>query len=359
VTDFLLTQVFPRAHLPGLFLLGELRALQRQLDACADNPARVKLLETAPLPSGPPIAKDAVYLQRDSLGRLWAAAGRKATLVCADRDIIDNLNVRLAAALAENKTRIRAATKDGQDNREFWGERKTADAEISDIVEEFSKQVLGSFEFPAGDLSLALPTDLLAFPIEAVSQLRGRRVTRLVPLLPRAGGGAGAAAVLNPSGDLQATEDALRAVLPADCSVSGGKPGLEEAAFLEILGRAKHFIYAGHCGGERLWNGTAIQRKKKIPASIFLLGCRSAEPYGSQLSPFLTPFHYLVGGAPCVTGVLWDVLGRDCDRISCALVSAAVAGNEEAAAALVAARQTCKLKTLTAAAFVVYCPINN
>ena len=148
----------------------------------------------------------------------------------------------------------------------------------------------------------------------------------------------------------------MRKVLPRDCQIH---KDLAEKSLLATIGEKSVFIYAGHCGGEKLWNGTAIQRMSKITANIFLLGCRSAEPYGPILAPFLTPFHYLIGGSGAVAGIMWDVLGRDCDRVGCAVVADVLDGSEMVCvhASLFRGKKICKLPFLTGSSFVVYSPI--
>ena len=355
VRDYLVTQIAPRGHLPHLSLLAQLRQLQRQMDDCPDTASKCLLLLEEVTPIKVPHDPTAVYLQRDSLGKLWAMTGKSIQLVCANGRVITELVNKLNSTLKANKEDVRAS-KEGKDVREFWDERKLVDRDIGEIISDFGSFVFGDYKFPGEAVRLALCADLLGFPVESTPQLKGKRVTRIVPLSSGLSSGSGSVAVLNPSGDLAGTEQAMRAVLPPDCVVHAGKTSFTESALLDILGRAKLFVYAGHCGGEKLWNGTAIQRLRKITANVFLLGCRSSQPYASPLAPFCTPFHYLIGGSCGVTGVLWDVLGRDCDRVSSALVADFVK-HGDLSAALAEAREACKLKHLTSAAFVVYAPL--
>ena len=355
IRDYLICQVVPRAHLPHLALLSQLRHLQRKLDHCTESWKKCNLLlervDVVKFPFDP----TAVYMQRDSLGRLWAICGESIDLVCSDANLIDQLVNQFNSCLAMNKADVKAS-KEGRDVKEFWDERKIVDREMGEIIDKFSEAVLGDFKFPAGEIRIALSADLLSFPVESTRQFQGRGATRIVPITAKEIIGTGSAAVLNPSGDLPGTEQAMRGVLPADCCIHSGKPALAESALIDILGRAKFFVYAGHCGGEKLWNGTAIQRLPRISADVFLLGCRSAQPYSSSIAPFCTPFHYLVGGSSSVVGILWDVLGRDCDRASSALISAYLNGCDFSIS-VSRAREACKLKNLTASAFVVYSPI--
>jgi hypothetical protein len=90
------------------------------------------------------------------------------------------------------------------------------------------------------------------------------------------------------------------------------------------------------------------------------MGCSSAKPYGDHAAAFCTPFHYLIGGFRLVVGTLWDVLGRELDRMTLAVLSeiSAVESVEELEERMPdiihAAKRTVKLKNLSAASIVVY-----
>ena len=72
------------------------------------------------------------------------------------------------------------------------------------------------------------------------------------------------------------------------------------------------------------------------------------EPEGIALS-------YLVAGAPCVVGNLWDVTDRDIDRYCLTLIEDFVKGQGDSLAKCVAeARRACKLRYIVGSAPVCY-----
>ena len=119
-----------------------------------------------------------------------------------------------------------------------------------------------------------------------------------------------------------------------------GRPPSENF-MVDVLTRDRGlFVYCGHGGGEKLFSRSCIENLNKLAtcagsqkssrrceSCVILMGCSSAklnsvnatkydqcrgetmhnEPEGIALS-------YLVSGAPCVIGNLWDVTDRDIDR---------------------------------------------
>jgi hypothetical protein len=72
---------------------------------------------------------------------------------------------------------------------------------------------------------------------------------------------------------------------------------------------------------------------------------------------FCTPFHYLIGGAWLVVGTLWDVLGRELDRITIELVERFTTV-EKLAFVMNSAKRAAKLKHLSSASVVVYLDVS-
>jgi separase len=272
----------------------------------------------------------------------------------------------LREVLRRNKEAVKTAS-DKENVETFWRERRRVDMELSDILRRANDELQSIQEiFPEGcneKLYLGVPTVLANFPFESLRCFSRRRVVRAVPVAHMHGNLRGERnvqngfGVVNPGGDLADTEIAVSSVLKGNLeeafSLTVGRP-IGENQLIDGLERRRHFVYAGHCGGERFFNGTAIQ-KANVAASVHLFGCRSAEIHRG----FATPWHYLIGGAPSVTAVLWDVLGRDCDRVTKKFLTTILReGAEEAIDALGVARGVAKFPALTAAAFIIYQPIN-
>ena len=301
----------------------------------------------------------------DDLGNLFFSTETFHKKIPGNRETVLYLTTRLTEILLKNKNDVRSATPTHfrQEVKEFWDERIKIDAEIRQLLFRFEKEVIGGDlfepEISTDPVLLALPAELLGFPIESIPCLQGKRVLRVSPGRKNQSKKFPGFAVVNPNGDLSNCEEALVAAM-SDFKIYSGKKIPSESEFLENLSTQEIFIFAGHCGGDRFWNGVSIQRLQTCPKFSLLLGCRSAEPLISS-APFLTPFNYMIGGGGGVGGFLWDVLGRDCDRFSVSTLEN-LAGNLEISSqfanAIQKGKNACKLKYLTAASFVGYIAVD-
>jgi separase len=176
-------------------------------------------------------------------------------------------------------------------------------------------------------IELVLVPVLIGLPIESVQCLRDKVVVRVIPQLVNGGiliqsQSPRMTYILNPSGDCPGTE---KSILPLLDDWTRGYYGrvVSDSEFIETVGKSDLFLFSGHGGGEKYWSGTSIQRMRCASCSgiSLLMGCSSAKPYGDYASPFCTPFHYLIGGCRLVVGTLWDVLGRELDRITVDIVN--------------------------------------
>lgn len=123
--------------------------------------------------------------------------------------------------------------------------------------------------------------------------------------------------ILNPSGDLKATQDTFEAPLGSSLSSSWtrieNKPPTE-AEFENALASSDILLYMGHGGGAQYIRNRQIRRLDKCRATTLLMGCSSAslndvgdfEVYGLVWS-------YMLAGCPAVVGTLWDVTDKDID----------------------------------------------
>lgn len=175
-----------------------------------------------------------------------------------------------------------------------------------------------------------------------------------------------------------------------------GKPFPESSELLSKLGTEDVFLYMGHgqCA-RKLLKPEALQMGAPVkPGSdkggpkcvplhsvVMLMGCstakmcrampstaqsthagwRSHTRTGSEFEGFGMPLNVLIGGAPAMVGALWDVLAGDLEQLACSLLKGWVVGSRSQklspmslAAALVKAREACKLRFLTGAAVVCY-----
>ena len=361
VQKYIFERLAGRAWFPQVLFMKKLRNLQDRIDEEISNKDKVEFLQSLDLTVSvePPSSPMLTHLVYDSQDRLWLISAKQVIIIS---DSIVSLNERLRIILEDNKVEVKQALEGKENVGEFWDKRKYVDSEISQILNEANEVFFPAWQAPE-KIYLAIPNSLLNFPFEALPGLASSEVIRAVPLLKGCkNSSAPGFAVLNPAGDLQDTEKALIEVLKdkkVDQITAGSS--ISETELLENLKKHEIFVYAGHCGGERYWNGTAIQKLNGgIKSSVFLLGCKSAASQAissaaSQPTSFITPFHYLIGGAPQVVGILWDVLGRDCDRLSRAVMSGDVWGSDRKPGAAIRA---VKMKYLTAAAFVIYSSIS-
>jgi hypothetical protein len=76
------------------------------------------------------------------------------------------------------------------------------------------------------------------------------------------------------------------------------------------------YLYCGHGYGGDFFATTRLARKK-INAGIMLFGCRSASyEYHGQYEMSNTFNSFIIAGAPCVAGCLWNVLDKDIDELN-------------------------------------------
>lgn len=228
---------------------------------------------------------------------------------------------------------------------------------------------------PSGGSTLLLSVDsqLHPLPWEATASLRRRTVARVLAFNPSPtarGSGEETRAVINPSGDLRATETALaplvsRLLAPARVCTDAAEAS---AALSTWLASSRAYVYAGHGAGERLVPPAKLASLPTSPCPAMLLGCASGRlqlrrgplfPLSRiPRSPDAVLPALMRAGCPAAAAVLWDVTDRDLDAVSAALMEA-VAGasgvlDVRAAAALRRARERCTLPLANGAAVVLF-----
>lgn len=216
---------------------------------------------------------------------------------------------------------------------------------------------------------------------------------------------------INPSGDLQSTQDTFETWfkgLRGWSGRAGSPPSSSELA--HALQSKELFVYCGHGGGEQYIPTAKLRGLPRCAASL-LMGCSSGRLRGggkTSISPFSSisssssssncsggrrarqqqqqRYHYyyeptgvvlayLLAGCPAAVANLWDVTDRDIDRFAQAVLmkwfdgdssSSSSSNNKDSskisnttrsgdvAAAVAAARGACKLPCLIGAAPVCY-----
>lgn len=127
----------------------------------------------------------------------------------------------------------------------------------------------------------------------------------------------GGAWVLNPAGDLKATQDILEEPLQGLSgweSITQRKP--TEADMRSCLEDHDLFLYFGHGSGGQYIRSRTIKKLDKCAVAI-LMGCSSgALAEAGIFEPYGTPMNYMQAGCPALLATLWDVTDKDIDRFS-------------------------------------------
>ncbi|KAL8851580.1 MAG: hypothetical protein Q9221_003512 [Calogaya cf. arnoldii] len=123
--------------------------------------------------------------------------------------------------------------------------------------------------------------------------------------------------VLNPGGDLKATQETFEQPL----SNLGGWEGLtgvepREEQMKEYLQERDIFLYFGHGSGSQYIRPRTFHRLDKCAVAL-LMGCSSGKlTEAGEFEPYGTPMSYMQAGCPAVLATLWNVTDRDIDRFS-------------------------------------------
>ncbi len=123
------------------------------------------------------------------------------------------------------------------------------------------------------------------------------------------------AAVLNPTGDLTATqavfEPALEGLRDWDIITQRG-PSEEEMKL--FLGSRSVFLYFGHGSGAQYIRSRTVKKLERCAVTL-LMGCSSGLlSEAGEFEPHGTPINYIQGGCPALVANLWDVTDKDIDK---------------------------------------------
>lgn len=125
--------------------------------------------------------------------------------------------------------------------------------------------------------------------------------------------------VLNPSGDLTATQSRFEAplsTLPDWHGIRNRAPS--EGEMKAALETKDVFLYFGHGSGSQYIRSRTVQKLDKCAVAL-LMGCSSgAMTEAGEFQSYGTPINYMHAGCPAVLATLWDVTDKDIDRFSLA-----------------------------------------
>ncbi|KAL9006002.1 MAG: hypothetical protein Q9188_001236 [Gyalolechia gomerana] len=225
---------------------------------------------------------------------------------------------------------------------QFHGERNAYDEidfdsmtiEIFDALRQYYEAAKRSEDQPGMEHTvLILDKELHCFPWESLPCLDGQAVTRLPSLSclrdrilhqrhKDAEGrfcinGQNGAYVLNPAGDLEATQANFEQPLKELGDWEGLTRSVPtEAQFKEYLQERDIFLYFGHGSGNQYIRSKTIQKMERCAVAL-LMGCSSGKlTEAGEFEPYGTPMSYMHAGCPAVVATLWDVTDKDIDRFS-------------------------------------------
>jgi hypothetical protein len=288
---------------------------------------------------------------------------------CSD---VTNVAFKLINEMNSLLSRNKETISNTNDTKEFWNDRREIDKQMEALIDRMQFEIFRDaknifcMQFFSDTVWIDLPDILLALPVENFPLFRSSLCFRASPscqAFKKPVDKLRGSYVVNPAGDCNSTESTILPLLKNWCGKSG-RPTATDYEFLDLLKNSDVFLYSGHGGGERHWSGSSIQwlaSRDSVPARIALLmGCGSARPYGDYTAVFSTPFHYLIAGFGIVVGTLWDVLGRELDKVSAHLIQAADGppnANEfvqQFPSVFKEAKSKVKLRFLSGASLVVY-----
>ncbi|KAF6252748.1 peptidase family C50-domain-containing protein [Scenedesmus sp. NREL 46B-D3] len=127
--------------------------------------------------------------------------------------------------------------------------------------------------------------------------------------------------LLNPDGDLQATQETFQGWLQQQLGqqgVAGSRPSPTQLS--AALRQHQLFLYFGHGGGDQYVPLASLKRLDRCAGSL-LMGCSSGRLRQMGLyEPSGAIWGYLLAGCPAAVANLWDVTDRDIDRFAQAVL---------------------------------------
>ena len=227
---------------------------------------------------------------------------------------------------------------------QFHGERNAYDEidfdpmvlEVMDALSHYHEAAKEHIEADYQHTILILDKALHSFPWESLPALSGQAVSRLPSLtclrdriLSQRDTASGASSqhisvdstngayILNPSGDLSATQSTFVSSLGALTTWKASvKTAPKESEIIDHLSTCDVYLYFGHGSGSQYARARKIRQLERCAVSL-LMGCSSGTmTEAGEFESYGTPLTYLHAGAPAVMGTLWDVTDKDIDRFS-------------------------------------------
>ncbi|KZF25059.1 hypothetical protein L228DRAFT_280329 [Xylona heveae TC161] len=129
--------------------------------------------------------------------------------------------------------------------------------------------------------------------------------------------GSNGAFILNPGGDLSATQAAFEAPLNSLRNWSSIVKRDPTTTELEsILSSRDIFLYFGHGSASQYISLRSVKKLDRC-AVAFLMGCSSGNlTETGEFEPYGTPISYMQAGSPALVATLWDVTDKDIDRFA-------------------------------------------
>ncbi len=129
--------------------------------------------------------------------------------------------------------------------------------------------------------------------------------------------GCNGVSLLNPAGDLIATQQRLEQPLQG---LAGWENMIQreptETEMKHLLEDHDLFLYFGHGSGGSFIRSRTIKKLQKCAVAL-LMGCSSgALTQAGEFEPYGMPMNYMQAGCPALVANLWDVTDRDIDRFS-------------------------------------------
>ena len=242
---------------------------------------------------------------------------------------------------------------------------------------------------------LILDENLQRFPFESMPCFDGKNVSRLPSLAFAAASleelqlrktqaemidPTRVSYVLDPESNLGATRARLAPLVDSLSSKYGssewdgvvGKPPPQDFMLERVTQVGGMLLYFGHGGGQQWLSRTHLQGLispggRQAKSAVMLMGCSSGRlesvnrrktAYEEELPIHYEPegiaLSYLMAGAPCVVGNLWDVTDHDIDRFSEQVLTEFFDSEKSLVSCVAQARSACKLRYMVGCAPVYY-----
>ena len=252
--------------------------------------------------------------------------------------------------------------------------------EARDLVDRLKGLAVDSEQGSVSDrlpVLLCLSGSLQQIPWESLPCLDGARVSR-IPSLPFALESFSSpkrdqdsrAFVVDPDGNLQRTQEALRpkleelvndpdqdwegAIGPEGEKARDARRATTGERLRRYLEDKSFVLYCGHGAGEEYLSRDEVSKLRRC-APVFLMGCSSGSRKDlGWFEPNGVVDAYALARSPLVVGNLWNVTDKDIDRFTLAVLEDLHRGKTDLLGVVARNRKVCKLRMLVGAAPVCF-----